>query len=100
MLDQGQTQLLKTAGMPIGMFPDAEYHCAAQQLPAGSTLYLFSDGAYEVEARDGTQWTWEEFLESLTTAAGLDQFPHAAQTLAGREHLSDDLSLLRLTFSE
>ncbi|HEY9887668.1 MAG TPA: SpoIIE family protein phosphatase, partial [Candidatus Obscuribacterales bacterium] len=41
-------ECLKTAGLPIGMMPDVQYHWQRCIVPPASRLYLFSDGVYEI----------------------------------------------------
>ncbi|NJK72169.1 MAG: SpoIIE family protein phosphatase [Synechococcaceae cyanobacterium SM2_3_60] len=39
---------LSTRGLPIGMLPDSTYQQASCIVAPQSTLYLYSDGAYEL----------------------------------------------------
>lgn len=45
---RGQTRPLKTAGPVVGALPDARFQAERAPVAAGSLLYLFSDGVFEV----------------------------------------------------
>ncbi|MBE9147566.1 PP2C family protein-serine/threonine phosphatase [Coleofasciculus sp. LEGE 07092] len=52
-------KLLKTAGLPVGMFLEADYVDACCDVTQSSTLYVFSDGIYEINQPDGSIWGLE-----------------------------------------
>ena len=89
--------------MMIGMMPDQTYDVARVAIPSGSTLFVFSDGAYEIVTKDGDRWDLENFLP-LLTAPSVPQLTEPERVyLAIKEvvkpgPLDDDLSLLALTF--
>ncbi|MEM6446384.1 MAG: SpoIIE family protein phosphatase [Cyanobacteria bacterium P01_D01_bin.123] len=96
-------QQLKTGGLPIGILPDVEFVSHQCELPANSTLYLYSDGIYEVVLADGKLWTLDQFIELAgqqhRQSASLQQILHRIQTLRDRETFDDDLSLLQVQFA-
>jgi sigma-B regulation protein RsbU (phosphoserine phosphatase) len=47
-VERDHAQTLKTSGPPIGAIADARFDAARTRVPAGSALYLFSDGVFEV----------------------------------------------------
>ena len=53
---------LATGGMPIAMFEESEFSCAASAVPLHSQLLLYSDGAYELSTPDGEYWPRENFV--------------------------------------
>jgi phosphoserine phosphatase RsbU/P len=65
--DQVKTQRLKTPGMPIGMFPEAEYIDKTSEVESLSNLYIFSDGVYEIQEPDGQIWGLDPFINLLST---------------------------------
>ena len=94
---------LKTPGMPIGMFPGVEYNQKSLQVPMSSTLYIYSDGAYEINQRNGKLWTLEEFVQQLshyqkTTQTELDRLLDYLRNLNPKKVFEDDLSLLQVNF--
>ena len=45
------------------MFAEAKYGCDRISIPPNSTLYLFSDGIYEILQPDGRIWGLPAFTE-------------------------------------
>ncbi|MGB7417415.1 MAG: SpoIIE family protein phosphatase, partial [Thermosynechococcaceae cyanobacterium] len=62
---QTEIQHLKTKGLPIGLFEETQYKCDRISIPSHSTLYLFSDGIYEVQKTNGEMWGFPAFTASL-----------------------------------
>ena len=59
---------LATRNMLLGSVPDIAFRAAAETLPGPCRLYLFSDGVFEVEGRDGRQRDLSDFTALI--AAG------------------------------
>lgn len=59
---------LRTLGVPIGMFLDVKYVDASCKVPNNSSLYLFSDGIYEVEPSTKDSYQGIEKLVKLLKA--------------------------------
>jgi sigma-B regulation protein RsbU (phosphoserine phosphatase) len=96
-------QLLKAKGAPIGLTPGAAYACETITVPGNTRLYLFSDGAFEVQRPDGTMTTFEDLLDFIKRP-GMDSktdldllFQHLAQ-IRGDGTLEDDFSIIRFRF--
>ncbi len=99
-----QGQQLKLAGMPIGFFPDSEYTCGVCDISPGSTLYVFSDGIYEVKQVNATNWTLNDFFNLLVSKNSvfiddLDGVFHQIEQVTGTSSFKDDCSLLQVKFS-
>jgi Stage II sporulation protein E (SpoIIE)/FHA domain len=62
---------LLTKNPIVGMLPDPEIAAAEVEVPAGSTLHLFSDGVFEVIDRDGRQLELDDILPMLPEVAGM-----------------------------
>jgi phosphoserine phosphatase RsbU/P len=96
-------QLLKAKGLAIGVIPNTAFACETVSVPKNSRLYLFSDGAFEVERRDGTMMNFEDLLQfinrrDLDEHSVLDQlFEHLVE-LRGKDALEDDFCIMRFTF--
>lgn len=104
-----QVKQLRTPGLPVGMLADTQFtneHC---QVEPDSSLYIFSDGVYEINLPDGTPWGLEGFIELLTDCrkeqhcseqqSSLDQ---VLEQIKRRTHLAtfeDDVSLMQVNFS-
>jgi phosphoserine phosphatase RsbU/P len=95
-----QSRALKTAGFPIGLFETAEFKDDSCRVPPQSRLYIFSDGAYEIEVADGELLGLEAFTEILaqlkpslsTLAPLLDRL----QRINGSKEFRDDVSIIQL----
>jgi len=98
-----QIQLLQTSGVPVGMFPDAKYVNSFSKIEEFSTLYIFSDGAYEIRLSNGKMWDYEGFIELLqnnydTNNGNLDKIVNYILTSNSKDILNDDLSILEVKF--
>jgi len=87
----------------IGMLPDQTYDVRQVTMPPASTLFVFSDGAYEIETKNGDQWDLDKFVPVLTAAStpGItepERVYQAIRTVAKAGPLDDDFSLVALTF--
>ncbi|MBW4474223.1 MAG: SpoIIE family protein phosphatase [Stenomitos rutilans HA7619-LM2] len=92
---------LRTRGKPIGMVPDAKYVSESYVIDRPSTLYLFSDGIYEIRQHNDTFWTLADFIalltkHSATTTANPDAILEQVQAVSGRTTFEDDCSLLQV----
>ena len=93
-------------GMPalmIGAIPDLEYEVHQTTVPAGSSVYLFSDGVFEVVTADQTRWSLTDFepLILQPTVPGTSESERLYQEVkraTGPGPLDDDFSLMVLTF--
>jgi sigma-B regulation protein RsbU (phosphoserine phosphatase) len=99
-----QVKRLKTLGLPVGMFPDADYVDDCCDVVEPSTLYIFSDGIYEINQSDGTIWGIDPFVELLAacrnkSTSNLDQVLHALKSVNPKDYFDDDLSLLEINFN-
>ena len=96
-------QRLKTPGMPVGMFPDAPYIDNCCDVEDLSTLYIFSDGVYEIHQPDGNIWGLDPFVDLLAAynGASTDQLElvlNYIQKLNAKAVFDDDWSLLKVNF--
>jgi phosphoserine phosphatase RsbU/P len=93
---------LKTPNFPIGMLTEATFVSDRQTIPKNSTLYIFSDGVYDVSQPESQAWGLNEFAETLVeieTTVNLDEVLTTIQQISGIETFDDDLSLLRVNFN-
>jgi serine phosphatase RsbU (regulator of sigma subunit) len=95
---------LVTRSLGIGMMDEVQYEAQTTTVPPGATLYVFSDGVFEVMLPDGNRWTLDDFLPliSATRQAGVPEprrlYEHVHR-VARRGPLDDDFSLLTLDFA-
>lgn len=92
---------LRSEGFPIGMLPEADFEDESCEVPADSTLYVFSDGVYEIHQPDGKIWGLNAFVELLaeyqkSDTNDLDKVLHHIHYLSANKVLDDDFSLLQI----
>ncbi len=101
--ENAQVKRLESSGLPIGFLPDTEYEDGYLDIPPGSNLYVFSDGAYEIPQPNDKIWGIEAFIDSLTKfyqtnnsnlELVIDHICHVNR----HQPFDDDLSLLRFNF--
>lgn len=100
---KAKVQQLRTPGMPVGMFPDARYLDNSCDVEDFSTLYIFSDGVYEINQPDGNIWGLDPFVDLLAaynggTADQLELVLNYTQKLNAKAVFDDDWSLLKINF--
>jgi serine phosphatase RsbU (regulator of sigma subunit) len=93
-------ELLKGKGRPVGLTPNAAYGRETVMVPPQTRLYLFSDGAFEVERPDGTMMRFEDILPFLARPAtdghsDLDLLFQQLLKERGGDTLEDDFSIVR-----
>ena len=105
LVDGARSELLplQTRNTIIGALPDATFHAATAPLLPGSTLYVFSDGVFEIETADGSTYGLEDFRARLLDATdeGQSEPERLWQLVRQRAKpgpLDDDFSLLTLSF--
>ncbi|MEL7034786.1 MAG: SpoIIE family protein phosphatase [Cyanobacteria bacterium J06592_8] len=98
-----QIQRLKTPGMPVGMFLEAEYIDDDCEIQDDSELFIFSDGVYEIHQPDGSIWGLDAFIQLLaesnsdtSTSSQLDTILNFIQELNFGNPFEDDFSLLKI----
>ena len=94
----------------IGAFPTMTYQTEQTPVPAGSSLYLFSDGLFEIVTKDQQRWALSDLLPVLvqpgsgstpnvTKVSEAERVYSAVREVAAPGPLEDDVSLLVVTFA-
>ncbi len=96
-------QKLKTPGVPVGMFADAKYVNSSCLIPDYSSLYIFSDGIYEFEPRNGFYWGLDKFISLLkkhqqTPERDLGRLLQYVRDWHPNFQFDDDLSIMQIDF--
>ncbi len=96
-------QRLKTPGVPVGMFPDIKYVNATCRIKSNSSLYVFSDGLYEIEQQSNNRWGLDRLINLLkkyqqTPERDLERLLHYIRTWHPNFQFEDDLSILQIDF--
>ena len=95
--------LLESKGPMVGAIEDMEFPAETEKLDAYAKLFLYSDGAYEIELADTTMWPWGEFVEYMGRPAPegisvMDALTEHGRKLMGRHDFADDFSIVELRF--
>jgi serine phosphatase RsbU (regulator of sigma subunit) len=93
---------LKTPGLMVGAMPDSRFREAATHVPAGSRLYLFSDGIFEIVTKTGP-WCLRDFVHLVLQPMNADtgecqRLYGAVKAACHRGQFDDDVSLMVVTF--
>mgnify|MGYP000935037651 FL=1 len=98
----GEPARLATRNPIIGGMPGVTYRVETVEAASPATLYIFSDGVYEVHRPDGVMWSLDElaaFLASAPDHGGeIDRLYAFLREMSGLSILKDDFSMLRVDF--
>ncbi|MBD2681376.1 MULTISPECIES: PP2C family protein-serine/threonine phosphatase [Nostoc] len=98
-----EIQQLNSLDLPIGFLPDIEFENAVLEVKENSNLYIFSDGAYEINQPDGKILGLDAFISKLmkysqTDICNLNQLLTNILGFNAQDNLNDDLSLVKVNF--
>jgi serine phosphatase RsbU (regulator of sigma subunit) len=98
----GVTAALRAKGPVLGVMPGVRYRGEECVLDAPASLYVFSDGVYEVTKPDGQMLEFATFEEALARQAPdgsskLDALLAFAREAHGATTLEDDFSIIEIT---
>ena len=90
-------------GMVLGGMPGTTYQTMTQSVPPDSTVFLTSDGAYEITKPDGNLWTFGEFARLMAASVGagkpeIEELARTVRNMHGAGALDDDFSIVKLQF--
>ncbi|MFM8804177.1 MAG: SpoIIE family protein phosphatase [Planctomycetia bacterium] len=102
--DREAGRFLESEGPLIGAVEGMEFASAGTEVPAGSRLLVYSDGAFEISLIDGSMWPFRDFVSQLTPppermTGRLDALVAHIREISGREDFQDDFSMVELSFS-
>lgn len=61
---------LQTRNVMLGAMPAMSFKQASVDVPPGASVYIFSDGVYEIIDKGGKQWAIDDFVELILAGAG------------------------------
>ena len=99
------THNLDSENIAVGLLSDFPFDAHQHTIPAGSSLYIFSDGVYEVPVgNDHAIWgldAWIELLQKHTSTrcSTLDSLLDKVRHINGGDILDDDFSVLEVSFA-
>ena len=90
-------------GLPIGILPEGDFDDEYCDIEENSTLYIFSDGAYEILDSNEKIWGLDAFINLLkhlrqTNNSNLDHLLQEIKNLNSQDTFDDDLSVLKVNF--
>ncbi len=102
-IDDSKATPLRTTNNVIGALPDAIYQKNKHLVDQQNTLYIFSDGVYEVEKSDGSMWHFEEFEEFMNkiesgSQSRLDRLYRHAESIRKQDNFEDDFTIVEVAF--
>jgi sigma-B regulation protein RsbU (phosphoserine phosphatase) len=98
-----QINLLKTPNFVVGGMDGTDYVKDKCKILDGNTLYIFSDGVYEVEKPDGTNWHFNEFVNFIKKVktdgqAVMDRLYDYVRRKGKSDNLEDDFTIVEVVF--
>jgi serine phosphatase RsbU (regulator of sigma subunit) len=102
--DRRHMASLHTPNLPVGVDADARFAEASAPIGEGQTLYLFSDGVFEVVTAAGGRWELDDFLRLIPgpRVSGMTEPERLRQLVrraARKGPFDDDFSLLTVAFA-
>lgn len=101
-----KTYHLDSDGIAVGLLSDFPFDEQTCEIPPGSSLYIFSDGVYEVPVGNNTDEIWglDAWTQLLATHKGnqcpaLSPLLDEVRRINGEETLEDDFSVLEVSFA-
>ena len=94
---------LKTGNIMIGATPTFDFESSSVEVPAGSRLYVFSDGIFEIESKDGEQWGLDHVLPLIVDppipgTSEPERLLRAIRARAASPDFDDDFTVQVATF--
>lgn len=93
---------LATDNPPIGMMEGVVFQEVTETLEARSSLYLYSDGVFEITTKSGQWWSSQDFSRYLQRRVQLgrgspEEVYQAIRAMTRGDRFEDDFSLLEVT---
>jgi PAS domain S-box-containing protein len=103
ILTEGKMVQLRTPDFIVGGSPGVRYQRKWQKIRCPASLFIFSDGVYDVIKFDGSIWGFNEFLEFMEQAASdnqlsLDRVVDYSKELRQKQTFDDDFTIIRVDF--
>ncbi|MGA1130310.1 MAG: SpoIIE family protein phosphatase, partial [Chthoniobacterales bacterium] len=100
-LEVHEPPLLAAKGPVIGAMPGVKFNAGQAEIPPDARVFVFSDGAYEIQKHDGSVMSHEE-LRVLLSRSPRENAPawvmDQLRELNSQPVFDDDVSLVELSF--
>jgi len=102
--DGADRRMLDSEGPLIGAVEGLEFAADELEVRAGSRLFVYSDGAFEISRPDGSMWAFDEFLAALAAEPPrpeprMDALLGRIREVSGRDDFHDDFSMMEVVFA-
>jgi sigma-B regulation protein RsbU (phosphoserine phosphatase) len=102
---EAKLQVLDCKGPMVGAIADLDYQSSDTTIGPFGKLFLYSDGAYEIELADKTMWPFQDFLHFMehptpSDVPEMDALVAHVRELSGRTDFADDFSMVDIRFVE
>ena len=98
--ENGTARELRTNGMMVGTIEGSDFASDSVEVPPRSSLYVFSDGTYELERPGGEMLDIDEFVEILAKLppekGTMEDLRRKMEQIQGCEGFEDDFSIMKL----
>ncbi len=104
MHENGTYECLKSAGLPLGLMPDAAYEEFSAEFHQGDNLLFFSDGAVEIKNAEGKMLGAHGLIEILESQdypqspLRMEALEKALLKYSNSIRLEDDLTIIEIRF--
>jgi sigma-B regulation protein RsbU (phosphoserine phosphatase) len=98
-----QATQLRTPNYIIGGMSNGVYQKNDCLIGERNTLYIFSDGVYEIKKSDGSMWRFDEFANFINSVKTgdqsiLDRLYDYAKNLGKSDTFEDDFTIVEVAF--
>jgi serine phosphatase RsbU (regulator of sigma subunit) len=103
--DDSRATPLRTVNNVIGALSSVTYKKSKHLVGERTTLYIFSDGVYEVEKADGSMWQFDEFADFMNkresgSQSKLDRLYGHAENIRNQANFEDDFTIVEVAFGK
>jgi sigma-B regulation protein RsbU (phosphoserine phosphatase) len=100
--DASDLERLCSQGPMLGMIQDIEFEESECSIDSTAKIFIYSDGAHEIQQSDGTFWSYDDFIEYMFRIANsndtLQTLLDHVREMRGRDSLDDDFSAIEVNF--
>lgn len=101
----GKSEFLEVRNFLIGGMPEFDFVRKSVKIEPNSSVYVYSDGAYEIKLGSGKYWSEDELKSFLTKRKDegekvLEELYEKAKDLSATKELEDDFTVLKIDFKE
>ena len=101
-INESNLTRLESQGTLIGITPGAQYDTLTLDLSPNAKIFLFSDGVFEIEQKNGEIWELDGFIKFICNLQEntpvMDALLGHIQALQGSDQLADDFSILEIVW--